>query len=235
MGLAIKAAGANFTNFVRSLTLVDRTSLLAEYHLGVSNAASIVNHANAAAPMAVVGSPVHSDLYTTCTTGVTPGENNFNMQMTAPDGNATVMALVRKKISFPPILSYDSGTPFGLTSLSGAPSFHNSQSGTTADVANLSLPAHSDFFLLVGVGSLGAAGLLHIWEADVRTSNTAEAAGPSSRGTLPNLRLGASGSGNQTVDIAWAAMFGRALGTTELDDNYAALKAFFTDRGLTVS
>jgi hypothetical protein len=237
MGIAIRATGANFSKFVSSLTLPDRDGLLAEYHLGTSDAASLVNHANSAAPMTVVGTPVHSTYYTSVRSGGVFGSHGFETGLTAP-ANFTVLSLVRKDSGFPGFMCRtDSGFFSGFLNYSNKPMFYNEQNGLEASVADLAVPAHSDFFLLAGTAPLAQVGNIYKWEAGVRSGSTAEVAGQPSRGATGTFKIGTTDAlfGTGKVDFAYGALFERVLTTDELDAAYTALKAFFTDRGLTVS
>lgn len=234
-GVSIKVSGAMFSKFVASLTQPDPLGLRGEYFFGKSNASAVVNHASPDLPMTVVGAPTHGDLYTTVSGGSGYGSHGFDVGMPPPSSDMTMVCLVRKRTAFPAIFA--TGSPYtGFVDLANVPAFYNSQTGTLVNVADVAVPSSTDFVLLAGVGALGQPGKLYLYSNGVGAVSTAESAGGTARATT-NMFIGTTipAGGIGQIDIAYAAFFDVLKTAAQLDSMYAALRTFFSDRGLTVA
>lgn len=235
MSVTIKSSTATFplSNQLTSLTLPSRVGLVSEFILGGSEAASIRNHANAAAPLTVVGTPTYNANSVTVASGGY-GNNGFDLGVAPPQSDIT-MLLIRKKASTgTDINAFSNGSYLGFYGYNGA-DFYNTQSGTAPSIANLSRPTHSNFYLQIGTGSLAGKGTVSLYTDGVLTSNTGTANGGSSRGTT-SLKIGTDISNvNGIGEVAYAALYSRILSAAEIAAAYASLKAYFAFKGVTVS
>jgi hypothetical protein len=237
MALSIQISDADFTQVIASLSLPDRSGLVAEYTFGESDAKSIVNRAAPGlASMTLVGSPVYGSNYAEIKSGGAYGSVGFNTGVSCPT-DATMIVVVRKKTALPVFFAELSGTYDGFLNYTSAPALYNNQSGTLSNVANVAVPAHTDFAFFAGRMPKGQNGEIYTYASGVLTTDIAETAGGSgSRGVGP-LLIGTSISngGSGVADIAYAALFERVLSAAEVASAYASLKAYLATRGVTVS
>lgn len=234
MSLSIQISDADFSQVVASLSLPDRSGLVAEYTFGTSEAKSIVNRATPGlASMTVVGAPTYGSNYARITSGAS-GSNGFNTGVVTPT-NATIIVVVRKNTSCPVFMS--TGSMYsGFLNYSNAPALYNNQAGTDANVANVAVPAHSDFAFFAGRMQNSGLGEIYTYASGVLTTNTAETAGDAGRST-ETLKIGTTitNGGNGIADMAYAAVFERVLSAAEITAAYASLKAYLATRGVVVS
>jgi len=104
MSFATKITDATFTSPRRGRIIKDRTKLVGEYFLGVDQASTIKNHANAAAPMTVQGSPIygahsvtvksHATLGYGFRTGIVPNDDGTLICLRKRSNQATSVEVV---------------------------------------------------------------------------------------------------------------------------------------------
>lgn len=237
MGMSIRITGASFNNPIASLTLPFRDGLVGEYLFGGTEVASIRNLANPAKPLTKVGSPVFGGGYVRVSSGPTDGSHGFDTGMAPPLDDISIITVVRKVAGkgFPPFIS--TVDPYtGFHNYTNVPALYNSQSGTMANVADIPVPAHTNFAFIAGLLPKGLKGRIEVFDGGVKSTNTAEVnGGPSRPALLWRIGTSLANSGEGQADIAYIATFDRLLTSAEVDDAYASLKAYLGTRGVTVS
>lgn len=236
MGISIQIQDAEFTNVISSLSLPDREGLIAEYTFGESDAKSLPNRASPGAiALTKVGAPAYGDNYAEITAGGTYGSNGFDTGIKSPD-NATIITVVKKDVSLPPFISTNANFA-GFHNYQATVNLYNSQSGTTANVADVPIPAHTDFAFFCGLLPLGGFGKIYAYTGGALTTATAETASVSARSKVENFKIGTSlvNAGSGRAKVAYTAIFDRLLSDAEIAAAYASLKAYMTTRGVVVS
>lgn len=233
MALSIQIKDAQFVNKIGSLTLPDRTGLVAEYIFGKDAATSTINFAGTGGNLTVVGTPVFGDGYAEIKSGSGYGDVGFDTGLTVPS-NAT-MIVVAKNTTLCPGYFKTSANFTGFMNYQYTPSIYNAQSGTLANVANLPLPTHSDFAFYAGLMPLADFGEIYIYEDGAPSVAIAETAGGNKSGSPLSIGTTTPSSGNGVANIAYAAMFDRVLTAQEIEDAYLSLKAFLATRDVIVS
>lgn len=233
MSLSIQIKDALFVNKVGSLTLPDRTGLVAEYVFGKDAAASTINFAGTGVSSKVVGEPFFGDGYAEIKVGGGYGDVGFETGLTVPS-NATMIVVAKNTIACPGYFKTAS-TFTGFLNYQSAPSIYNSQSGTETSVANLPKPTHDDFAFYAGLMPLADFGEIYIYEEGVPSVAIAEVAGGNRGASTLSIGTTTPSSGHGVAHIAYAAMFDRVLTAQEIENAYLSLKTFLATRGVIVS
>lgn len=236
MALSIQVAGASFPNILASLSLPDRTGLIGEWVLGTDEAKSIVNRANPSGPpMTVVGAPTYGAGYARVSSGAVAGSHGFDTGIPR-EGSETIIVVWKKNTGCPVLLGTQQTVSEGFVNYTSVPALYNSQGGTTANVANIAVPSHTDYSFMAGLMPLGGLGKIYAYADDELTTNVAETNGNATV-SGSSLKIGTTvGSGGLGIaDIAYAAVFNRLLSDVEIAAAYGSIKAYMALRGLVVS
>lgn len=234
MGNSIQISGATFANALTSLTLPDRSDLIAEYVFGGDATESVKNRANSSAPLTAVGAATYSSnsvtttgLSTYFTTGLTPGQNSTHI-------------IVRKAPSTGVfILDFGNddnleGAALGFGSYSGSSIFYDTRGYTSMTAPpNLAFPSvGSSFVFQAGVHNTQVAARLYQYASGVQSFDD----GVVKAITPAPIYIGSKATGSGvTREIAYAAIFNRSLSAAEIAAAYTSLKAYLATRGVTVS
>lgn len=237
MGQSIQIADASFSKVLASLTLPDRTGLIAEYLFGTDFSTSSRNLANYAVPLLQVGTPTYGSNYARVRSGT--GGFGFNTQIT-PLADCTIIDIRGASSNYMASTYMLCAGEVGMYHRSGNTIF---KGGTYADLSHGAInnaynPA-SDFTFTAGVTSDGSGFAKH-YKGDVTT-------GVLSVGTAANARTGTStgiaylGTANCSSTVnnidhshAYLAIFNRVLTQAEVDAVYQTLKPFMARRGITI-
>lgn len=234
MGNSIQIAGATFANALTSLTLPDRTDLIAEYLFGVDATESVKNRANPSAPLAAVGAATYSSNSVTTTgmsnyftTGLTPGQNSTHIIVRkAPSAGGFIVDFGNDD---------DIGVAtLGFGSFSGNSIFYDTRVySSTTTPPNLAFPSvGSSFVFQAGVHNTQVAARLYQYAAGVQSFDD----GVVRAITPAPIYIGGKASGSGiTREIAYAAIFNRSLSSAEIAAAYSSVKAYLATRGVTVS
>ena len=235
MANSIQISGATFANTLTSLTLPDRSALLGEYVFGGTQAASIKNRANPSKPLTVVGSPT----YTSNSVVTTNGANGF---LTGISGGADITLLAIRKlpssVNFTVAVGNDTNTNqiYGLTQYQGITYLYDSV-GVTAGISNgakISAPASgTSYFMQAAVTKSGSLSRLYQYASGVQSFNDAAL---SFTRVPAEIRIGGGSGSNAgtTCEIAYVAIFDRALTSSEIQSAYASLAAYYASLGVTL-
>lgn len=240
MSSSIQLAGASFSRAVSSLTLPDRRDCVGEYLFGTSQAASIVNLANASAPLTPI---VTGGAATYNAHSVIVQNNNssngigFNTGIT-PYYDCTLI-VVRKTAPTNLIIvmggeaTDGTGTHYGITQNTTNEAASSGTTPSTAISGGASRVAPvGNFFFEAAVFQQGAKSKLYGYSAGV----IAMAQSAADRTMSPAVcRIGANTApGAQTAEIAYAAIINRILTQAEADAAGQSLIAYFARLGVTV-
>lgn len=241
MSSSIQLAGTSFSRAITSLTLPDRRDCVGEYIFGGSQAASIINLANAAAPLTpiVAGGAATYNPHSAIVQNNT-GSNaiGFNTGIT-PYYDCTLILI--RKTAVPQYMlimggeaTDGTGTSYGIAQLStseGAGAGFTPATSVSASASRV-VPA-TGFFFSAAVLQQGAKSTLYAYTAGV-IGNTQSAA---ARSMSPAVcQIGANTWGSpQTCEIAYAAIINRILTSAEVDAAGQSLKAYFAALGVTVA
>lgn len=231
MSNSIQIAGATFSNVLTSLTLPNREALMGEYVFGGSQASSIKNRANPSLPLTVVGTPT----YTPRGAVTTSGTNGF--QTGISPGTECTLLLIRKRAAttgFVVPLGDDtvSGTTYGLTEYAASNYYYNSVGrAPSAAYPQLAAPAvGAQYFMQAGVSKQGGVARLYQYAAGVQSFDDATSA---NNRIVTSIRIG-GGSGSDAgvgCEVAYAAIFDRAMTAAEIDAAYVSLSAYYASIG----
>lgn len=232
---SIQIAGATFSNTLTSLTLPDRTELLGEYIFGGTQAESIKNRANPALPLTVVGTPT----YTAHGAVTTNGSNGF---LTGISGGADITLLAIRKlpssINFTCAVGNDTNSNqlYGLAQYNGTTYLFDSVGFTTGENngAQLAAPASdTSYFMQAAVTKSGSLSRIYQYASGVQSFDDASLA----MTRIPaEIRIGGGSGSNAgfTCEIAYVAIYDRALTAAEVQAAYASLAAYYSSLGVTL-
>lgn len=229
-GVSIRVETASFVHTVASLTLPDLDGLVAEYVLGGSQATSIVNRANAAAPLTVVGTPTYNAHDAFVTNGGY-GNNGFDTGL-APVGDVTMIAISKTASigTHQPFMSAVAGTSLLGFEIDSTVRFSNSIWGVAPNLAALSTPSTPNFIFMGGVGVLGAASKLYLGNAGALTNNTGSQTGLNPRHTGGTIHMASNNVTSGQGSVAYAALFNRAMTEAEVLAAYLSLRSYYTGK-----
>jgi len=234
MPTSIRVAGVRFTKVIASLSLPDLKNLALEAVLGGNQSKSVVNRANSAAPLTVVGTPSYSPNYVS-TSGGNFGQNGFNTGY-LPAGDVTVMAICKVPggNAFSPLEGSVGGQSIlGLELSSSTLSFWNSQWSAGPNNPEVSLSGHGgNFIFIAGAGPLGQPGKVYFIYGNnddaptVVTATGQQAGGGRHSGTVLQVGTSATGGG----DVAYVAAYDRVLTQAQLIAARKSLKTYYSGK-----
>jgi hypothetical protein len=236
MGQSIQIAGAAFSKIIASLTLPDRSDLIAEYIFGVDFASSSRNLANPDLPLLEVGVPTYGDNYARVASG--SGGYGFNTQV-VPVPDCTLLN-IRGPSSAPSASTYLAGkTNLGFYHRSNnyivkggtyADLSHGAVNNGTADAWSFAagVTTHADGFARHFRGNAATGVLTEGVAANARTGTS----------TTGSLYIGTEQLSSTVADVqcshAYFAAFNRLLTAAEIDAAYQTLRVFFARRGIAI-
>jgi hypothetical protein len=240
-GSSIQCANGAFTNGLSaSLTCPDRTGLIGEYIFGANSARSQKNIANNAVPLTPTGAgtPVYNanSILLSGSASYGNGIAGYDTGIVCPNTDITFI-VVRKKVAQGSLSALGQAW-FGVPNFTGFLDydnwdFYNNQGGTPPNTAKVADPGDTAFHFAAGVGPNGAAGTIYVGTAGVLTSNTGPVAGAVRTGTLQTIKL--VPTGGYQMELAYAAIYNRALTSQQVTNAYASLQAYYAALGITVS
>lgn len=231
MSNSIQISGATFSNSLTSLTLPDRAQLLGEYVFGGSQANSIKNRANLAAPL----SPVGVATYSAASAKTTSNSVYFNTGLTP--GDSSTFILIRGQESSQgwacPMGNDDNlGNVTGFASYQGKSIFYASDAYTTIDPSAVLVgPTPPGVVFHAGVFKRGSKTRVYQYAAGVQSFDDETVA----RNMVPTLiQIGGKTSATAGVqyDMHYAAIFDRALTSAEIQVAYSSLAALYSSKGI---
>jgi hypothetical protein len=231
MGASIKLPSATFSKskLITALTLPVRTGLVSEFVLGGSQASSIKNLADSSFPLTVTGVPEYFD-NSVLVKYSGYGNHYFTESKNVPLVDMTLIS-IRKKAVVGASGVATTGNYTGFLDYTPL-DFYNSQSGTAANVANLPNPTHSNFFFEAATGPYYGIAKVFLYTDGVLSTALQESLG-GARPALPFV-IGSSYGGG-IGEHAFMAVYDRLLSDAEIAQAYAAMKAYYAARGVTVS
>lgn len=234
MALSIQISDADFSQVIASLSLPDRSGLVAEYAFGGNAAKSVVNRAAPGlASMTEISTPLYGSNYAEISAVGSTG-NGFETGVVCPQ-DATIITVVKKVSQFPGFF-HAKGTT-GFHNYTSVPAVYNSLTGALSFAADLPVPASTDFVFYAGTLPAGNKAKLYIYEGGILSTNLAEVNGgnirPAGTFVIGGPTYNSSGAG--TARVAYTALFNRVLSDGEVAAAYTSLKTYLATRGVTVS
>lgn len=240
-GSSIQLANGSFAvnGLKATLTVPDRTGMLGEYLFGTDGTHSTRNMANNAVPLTPTGAgtPVYNAASILLSGSASYGNGiaGYDTGMSFPSD--VTMVVVRKKLASGTLASttvpwFGSGAYRGLMDYDNW-DFYNNQSGVPPAVGKVAEPADTNFHFAAGVGPNAGQGTMYVATGGVITSSTGTTAGAAQAAGSPTIKL--CPAGNYQMELAYAAIYNRALSGAEITSLYASLQAYLASRGVTVS
>lgn len=235
MGQSIQIAGASFSKVLASLTLPDRSGLVAEYIFGTDFATSSRNLANADVPLLEVGTPTYGANFARVQSG--SGGFGFNTQIT-PLADCTIID-IRGPISNGAASTYMiSAGSMGMYVRAGN---HIFKGGTYAslDAGAVNNNGANTWNFTAGTSNDGAGFAKHFRGNAATGILTAATATVARTGTSTGVAyIGTSNSSSSTAGVqhshAYLAIFNRILTEAEVDAAYQTLRPFMARRGISI-
>jgi hypothetical protein len=237
MAVSIKTTGIVYPNAIASLSLPFRNGLTDEFIFGGDAAASVLNRANPARPLAQIREPVLGQGYARVgTPDGNPGPGAYNTGVTDFTADMTIIAVFRQSLaaSTGPILFSETGPYTGIAADSGRIAAYNSQNATVTALADLPYPGASKFVMHAALLPNAQKATLLRYAGDALESNVAEENGAGARPT-GRMMIGYPGAGSVgQCDVAYIARFNRVLSLEEIEKVHVSLEPYLAKRGVSL-
>lgn len=233
VGVSIKLAGVIFDDPIASSRLPSLEGLVAEFVLGGTKAASIVNMANRNTPATTTGAPVYGAGFVT----TVQNTDFINLNVPVPAQDLTMIMVSRAGAGTLAALGnhqFLGATYTGFERIAADGNYFWNTTGNRNGQAKLPNPASQGFVFQCGLAPLGGLAKLVIGANRVLSTDVAEVAGQSPRSALPNFTISGQAI-SQGGDTAYVAIYDRLLTDDEVTAAYASVSAFLAGRGVVVS
>ena len=235
MSSSLVIAGATFPKPLISLTLPDRSNLVGEYIFGGSQAATIVNRANAVLPLTPTGAAVTYNPNSVIVAAGTGG-GGYDSGIT-PSGDST-WVLIRKPANTPGsgLMATANVNNQGFASFGTNSYFRNTLTSQVTGGVRVTPGASVINF---NVGRYNFAGFcdLFYYSAGVQQQSTSGVVGLNTISPA-NIVFGGTTIQPGTVsthEIYYAAIFNRSLTAAQIDAVWQSLLVYYAALGITIT
>jgi hypothetical protein len=240
---ALKLSDATFTSSLRGIRLPSREKLVAEYLLGVSEAESIKNRADASAPLTVQGVPTYNAASVTVRSSFTTGYG-FKSGLIPADDATIIVVRKNDALGANPFVVGDRGNYIGMHRFAGNNYAHNGELADNQGASRVPPGAGVIYFeALVRSAqnpqrATGGLGKMYYYSAGVQQVATSANQNLVGRRAQTQLCIGSDSLSdsvnNNTIEVYFVAMYQRPLSAVEIDAAYDAIVAYYAARGVTV-